>query len=92
MACACKINQDIERINRYYSYNKQNREKKTRMSINRKDAARVIMIYVLLIPLLPIMFVGLVIFSAFSKNKRISIGKFLNFIHKTRNGREQQDI
>ena len=89
MACACKINQDIARINKYYSYNKQNRrEEKTRMSINRKDAAKTILIFVLLLPLLPFMFAGLAIFSVFSKNKRISIGKFLNFIHKTRNGRE----
>lgn len=88
MACACKVNQEIDRINKYYSYNKTKGENKPRMSINKKDAALTILIYILLLPLLPFIFIYLVFFSVFSGNKMISMKNFLGFIHKVRNGRK----
>ena len=88
MACACKVNQEINRIAKYYSVNKDKNEKTPKMSINKKDAAITVLIYILLLPLVPFMFVGVVLFSIFSKSKKISIGNFLGFIHKVRNGRK----
>ena len=88
MACACKVNRDIERINKYYSYNKDSNEKKTRMTINKKDAVKTIIIYILLLPLLPLIFIGVFLFAIFSKDGMISMKKFLGFIHKVRNGRK----
>ena len=92
MACACKVNKEIERINRYYSYNRSSAADRTRMRINKKDAAVTAFIYLLLLPLVPVMFVGLVIFSIVSKDGLISFRKFLGFIHKVRNGGKQQII
>ena len=88
MACACKVNQEINRIAKYYSVNKDKNENTPKMSINKKDAAITVFIYILLLPLVPFMFVGVVLFSIFSKSKKISIGNFLGFIHKVRNGRK----
>ena len=89
MACACKVNQEIAKIQKYYPYNGKDRDKdKPKMSINKKDAATTIFIYMLLLPLMPFVMVGVIFHSAFSKNKMISFKKFLGFIHKTRNGRK----
>lgn len=89
MACACKVNQEINRISKYYAYKgKTANEEKPRMSINKKDAAITILIYILLLPLLPLMFLYVLFFGLFSKNKRFSLRKFLGFIHKARNGRK----
>ena len=39
MACACKVNQEIDKIHKYYSLNgKTAREEKPRLGINGKDA------------------------------------------------------
>ena len=92
MACACKVNQEIDRINKYYSYNKKSREDKPRMKVNKKDAVTVMFIYLLLLPLVPFIFLFVILFSLFSKSKKISLGNLLGFIHKVRNGREQQNI
>ena len=93
MACACKVNQEIDRINRYYSYNRKLGEKnRPKVSVNIKDALLTMFIYILLLPLVPVVFIFLVFYSLFSKNKKISIRKILGFIHKVRNGRKQQII
>ena len=92
MACACKVNQEIDRINKYYSYNKKTRDEKPKMSINTKDAAITLVSYLLLLPLVPVIFISVVLYSIFSKDGKISFRKILGFIHKARNGRKQQDI
>ena len=93
MACACKVNQEINRIHKYYSYHgKDAGERQARMGINKKDAAITAFIYLLLIPLLPIMFLFVLFYSIFSDNRMISMRKFLGFIHRVRNGREEQII
>ena len=92
MACACKINQEIERIHKYYSANGKTNAEKPRMSINKKDAAITILIYIMLLPLVPFMLLFLIGFSIFSKNKALSMRKFLGFIHTVRNGKQQQII
>lgn len=93
MACACKVNQEINRIHKYYSYHgKEADEDRGKMSINKKDAAITAFIYLMLIPLLPIIFIFVLLYSIFSRNRLISMRKFLGFIHRVRNGREQQII
>lgn len=93
MACACKVNQEIDKINKYYSYNGKNRDsEKPRMSINKKDAVITLFIYILLLPLVPLMIVFVILHAIFSKDNKISLGNFLRFIHKTRNGRKEQII
>ena len=93
MACACKVNEEINKIQKYYSYNGKSRnDDKPKMTINKKEAAETILIYLLLLPFVPIIFIFLLFYAIFSKNKRISMRKFLNFIHKTRNGKQQQII
>ena len=91
MACACKVNQEIERINRYYGYRKKD-DGNRKMSINKKDAAITIFIYLLMLPLIPLMFLTVIGVSVFSKDGKISMGKFLGFIHTVRNGRKEQII
>lgn len=93
MGCACKVNQEIDKINKYYSYNGKDRDKdKPKMSINKKDAAITLFIYILLLPLIPVMIVFVVLHSIFSGDSKINLGNFLRFIHKTRNGRKEQII
>jgi hypothetical protein len=93
MACACKVNQEINRIHKYYSYHgKDADEGRNRMSINKKDAAIAALAYILTIPLLPLMFLFTLFYSIFSKNRFISMRKFLGFIHRVRNGRQEQII
>lgn len=92
MACACKVTQEINRIQKYYSYNEKERTSTPRMTVNKKEAAITIGVYLLLLPLTPLIFIGLILFSIFSTDKKISMRKFLGFIHKTRNGKEQQII
>ena len=88
MACACKVNQEIDRIQKYYSFNKKERNTRQNTPFNKKDAIVTIFIYILLLPLIPLIFIWLLIFSIFSKTKRISIGKFLRFIHYRRDGKK----
>lgn len=93
MACACKVNQEIDKIQKYYSYHgKTDGEKKPRMSINKKDAVITLFIYILLLPLVPLMIVFVILHAIFSKDSKINMGNFLRFIHKTRNGRKEQII
>ena len=93
MACACKVNQEIDKIQKYYSYHgKSENEDKPRMAINKKDAALTIFIYILLIPFVPFLIVFVLLFAIFSSSKKFSMGKFLGFIHTVRNGREKQII
>lgn len=93
MACACKVTEEINRIQKYYSYNGKDRgNNKPKMTVNKKEAAITIGIYLLLLPLTPLIFIGLLIFSIFSRDKKISMRKFFNFIQKTRNGAKQQII
>lgn len=93
MACACKVNREIDRIHKYYSANsKESAENKSHMSINKKDAAITIFIYILLLPLIPVMILFLIGFSIFSKDGMISMRKFLGFIHTVRHGKQQQII
>ena len=92
MACACKVNQEIDKIQKYYSVNGKRNENKPRMSINKKDAAITIFIYILLLPLTPIMALFVIGVSIFSKDGKLSMRKFLGFIHKVRHGKKQQII
>lgn len=92
MACACKVNQEIDKIQKYYSVNGKQDNKKPRMSINKKDAAITVFIYLLLLPLIPLMVLFVIGFSIFSKSGKLSMRKFLGFIHTVRNGKKQQII
>jgi len=92
MACACKVNQEIDKIQKYYSVNSKHKDEKPRMAINKKDAAITIFIYILLLPLIPFMILFILGFSIFSKGKKLSMKKFLGFIHTVRNGKKQQII
>ena len=93
MACACKVNQEIDRIHRYYSKSgKRGEENRARITINKKDAALTLFVYLLLLPLLPFMFLYILGLSLFGKNKMISLRKFLGFIHTVRNGKQQQIV
>ena len=92
MACACKVNQEIEKIHKYYSVNDKASSGKPRMSINKKDAAITLLIYIMLLPLIPFMILFIIGFSIFSKDGMLSMRKFLGFIHTVRNGKQQQII
>ena len=93
MGCACKVNQEIDKINKYYSYNgKAATENKPKMTVNKKDAVTTILAYLVVLPFIPLVFIGLVFFAIFSGDGRISMRKFLGFIHNTRNGKTQQII
>jgi hypothetical protein len=93
MACACKVNQEIDKINKYYAYHGKSGEvNKRRMTVNKKDAVIMMFAYLLLLPLLPFVFVFVLLFSIFSKDGRLSMRKFLGFIHTVRNGREKQIV
>lgn len=92
MGCACKVNQEIDKIQKYYSINSKRDDDKPRMSINKKDAAITIFIYLLLLPFVPLMILFVIGFSIFSGGKRLSMRKFLGFIHTVRHGKKQQIV
>ena len=92
MACACKVNQEIDKIQKYYSVNNTMNTEKSGISVNKKDAAITLFIYILLLPLIPFMFLFLIGFTIFSKSGKISMRKFLGFIHTVRHGKQQQII
>ena len=94
MACACKVNQEIEKIQKYYSYNKEKDKTgaKRKLNVNTKDIAVTMAAYLLLLPIMPFVFLATLLYSAFGSNKLLSFKKFLGFIHNVRNGRKQQVI
>ena len=92
MGCACKVNQEIDKIQKYYSVNNTMNTEKSGISVNKKDAAITLFIYILLLPLIPFMFLFLIGFTIFSKSGKISMRKFLGFIHTVRHGKQQQII
>ena len=93
MACACKVNQEIDKIHKYYSVKgKSSKDDDNKMSVNKKDAAITAFIYLLMLPLLPLMFLFVIFHAVLSRDKRISMKKFLGFIHNVRNGKKQQII
>ena len=93
MACACKVNQEIDKIHKYYSYNGGlARERKPTLGINTKDAIMTLFIYLLLLPLTPFIVIFVIIRSLSGKGRMISMKKFLGFIHTVRNGKQQQII
>ena len=93
MACACKVNQEINKIQKYYSYNEKTRKNNTRSTqTNVKESAYIVFIYLLLLPLVPFMLIATLIYTIFSSDRRISVSKFFSFIHTVRNGKKQQII
>ena len=93
MACACKVNQEIDKINKYYAYHGKTADNsKPKLYINKKDAAITLLAYLLLLPLVPFVIVFVLLFSIFSKDGKLSMRKFLGFIHTVRNGREKQIV
>ena len=93
MACACKVNQEIDKIHKYYSRNgKTAREEKPRLGINGKDAVITLFIYLLLLPLIPFMVIFVIVRALSGKGRMISMKRFLGFIHTVRHGKQQQIV
>lgn len=76
MACACKVNQRIDEIQKIYGTNKK-KQSKTNIIGNIKIIVKQILIYLLCLPFIPVMFVFLLLNTLLFK-KTISIKKILN--------------
>lgn len=77
MACACKVNQKIDYIHKKYGYDKTKNLKKTKIRQNIKIFLKDIFIWILILPLIPIIFGHIFCVSYFSKEKKINILQLL---------------
>ena len=78
MACACKVNKELDYLHKKYG-NKIPVSKKTEISFRFKEGMKKFGITLLLIPVIPLM-VFYVLYKSFSKNKTISITKTLGIL------------
>lgn len=75
MACACKANQKIEYIYKKYGYKKET--KHTHIRRNIKIFLKDILVWIVLIPLLPIILIHIFYVLFFTDDKKISIAKIV---------------
>jgi len=79
MACACKVNQQIDYLHKKYG-TKVPVSKKTQISFHIGEAFKKLLIGILTLPLTIVMLIH-VLFKAFSKNKVININRLLRLKH-----------
>ena len=77
MACACKVNQQIDYLHKKYGH-KIPTSKKTIIRFRVKEFFKNIGIYLLCLPFVPIMFLHILYTTIFKKDKKISVKRMLN--------------
>jgi hypothetical protein len=82
MACACKVNKQIEKINKLYGNKKE--QPKTNIKNSFSIILYNILIYLLYIPLIPILSVYIILRKLFT-NKPISLDGFIKRNKNVRN-------
>lgn len=76
MACACKVNKQLDYLHKKYG-NEIPVSKATRISFKIKEFFKNIWIYLLMLPLLPLMFLHVLFIGLLKKRKTISLKKML---------------
>ena len=76
MACACKVNKQLDYLHKKYG-NEIPVSKTTRIGFKIKEFFKNIWIYLLMLPLLPLMFLHVLFISLLKKRKTISLKKML---------------
>jgi hypothetical protein len=81
MACACKVNEQLKKIQKQYGVSKP--MIKTNMKENLKIFFYKILVFILCLPFVPLITLFLV-FRKIITNKPISISRFINIIRNVR--------
>ena len=76
MACACKVNQQLDYLHKKYG-NKIPVSKSTMIGFKIKEFFKHLWVYILLLPLIPIMFLHILFKMIFTKEKNIRIERLL---------------
>lgn len=76
MACACKVNQQIDYLHKKYGH-KIPVSKKTTISFHVKEFFRSLLIWIVTIPILPFMLIHILVKGVFSKSRTISVKKLM---------------
>lgn len=76
MACACKVNQQIDYLHKKYGHNIPV-SKKTTISFDIKEKLRAIGIWIVALPIIPLMVAYILITAIFKKKKTISVKKLM---------------
>ena len=76
MACACKVNKQIDYLHKKYGHNVPT-AKSTIIGFRIKEFFKNLWVYLLCIPVLPIMILHIIFVSVFKKDKTISVKKLL---------------
>lgn len=76
MACACKVNQQIDYLHKKYGHNIPV-SKKTTISFQVKEFFKSLLIWIVALPILPFMLIHILIKGVFSRNKAISVKKLM---------------
>ena len=76
MACACKVNQEIDYLHKKYGHNIPT-SKKTTISFNIGRTLQAIGIWLIAIPILPFMLLHILYKAIFTKEKAISVKKLM---------------
>lgn len=76
MACACKVNQQIDYLHKKYGHNIPV-SKKTTISFQVKEFFKSLLIWIVALPILPFMLIHILIKGFFSKSKAISVKKLM---------------
>ena len=76
MACACKVNEQIGYLQKKYGH-KIPTSKKSILGFRFKETLKALLIYLLVIPLLPLMLLHVLYVSIFKKDKTINVKELL---------------
>lgn len=83
MACACKVNQQLEYLQKHYGVKEyRSSAPKTHMSADARIIVHKTVISAMLVILFPIMFLYLLVRMIFFKNKRIALDKLFRIEKK----------
>lgn len=79
MACACKVNQELDYLHRKYGKNIPV-SKKTMIRFRVREFFNAIAIWMVALPIMPFLFLQILYKAIFSKDKMISAKKMLRFV------------
>lgn len=76
MACACKVNQQIESLHKNYGHDIPVKKREL-TAFNVVETLKALGIWIVAIPIIPVMIVHILFKSIFTKSKTISVKKLM---------------
>lgn len=83
MACACKVNQQIARLQKEYGdRNRRSSEPVTHISDDIRTAFKKLLTWLVVLPLIPLMVIYIIVRRVRSEKKEIHVDDFLRIIRR----------